>query len=134
MEKTFESRTLSIRIDRDAQDVYDFVSVPENWPKWATGLGTLKKGVHGSWIAETPQGQVKVRFTKQNDFGVLDHYVTPEGGAEIYIPMRIIANGKGSEVLFTLFHLPGVSDEKFKEDAEWVMRDLTALKKLLEAK
>jgi hypothetical protein len=90
MEKTFESRTLSIRIDRDAQDVYDFVSVPENWPKWATGLGTLKKGVHGSWIAETPQGQVKVRFTKQNDFGVLDHYVTPEGGAEIYIPQDIL--------------------------------------------
>lgn len=133
MERTFGSRTLSVRIDRDARDVYDFASVPENFSKWASGLGKSLTNVHGEWIAETPQGPAKVGFTKRNDFGVLDHYVTPEGGPEIYVPMRVIANGQGSEVLFTLFRLPGMSDEKFAEDAEWVMRDLTALKKLLEA-
>ncbi len=30
-ERTFESRTLSVRIDRDAAEVYDFASVPENF-------------------------------------------------------------------------------------------------------
>jgi hypothetical protein len=133
MERTLESRTLSVRINRDARDVYDFASFPENWPKWASGLGKSFRKVHGEWIAETPQGPVKVRFTMRNGFGVLDHHVKPGGGPEIYIPMRVIANGKGCEVLFTLFRQPGVSDEKFAEDAEWVMRDLTALKKLLEA-
>ena len=132
-ERMFESRTLSVRINRDACEVYDFASVPENFPKWASGLGKSLTNVHGEWIARTPQGPVKVRFTKRNDFGVLDHYVIPEQSPEIYIPMRVIANGKGSEILFTLFRLPGMSDEKFAEDAEWVMRDLTALKKLLEA-
>ena len=76
---------------------------------------------------------MKVRFTKRNDFGVLGHHVKPGGGPEIYIPMRVIANGKGCEVLFTLFRQPGVSDEKLAADAEWAMRDLTALKKMLEA-
>jgi hypothetical protein len=47
--------------------------------------------------------------------------------------MRILSNGTGSEVLFTLFRLPEMSDEKFAQDAEWVKRDLDALKNLLEA-
>jgi hypothetical protein len=40
---------------------------------------------------------------------------------------------QGSELIFTLFHGPDMSDEKFAEDAEWVKRDLNVLKKLLEA-
>jgi hypothetical protein len=47
--------------------------------------------------------------------------------------MRVIANGAGSELIFTLFRLADMSDEKYAEDAEWVMRDLNALKQLLEA-
>jgi hypothetical protein len=44
---------------------------------------------------------------------------------EIYIPMRVIPNGSDCELIFTLFRLPGISDEKFAADAEWVMRNLT---------
>lgn len=76
---------------------------------------------------------MKVRFTERNSFGVLDHYVITGPGLEIYIPMRVISNGTGSEVIFTLFRLSDMSDEKFAEDAEWVKRDLNALKNLLEA-
>jgi hypothetical protein len=47
--------------------------------------------------------------------------------------MRVIANGTGSELIFTLFRLSDMADEKFAEDAEWVLRDLNALKRLLEA-
>jgi hypothetical protein len=46
--------------------------------------------------------------------------------------MRVMANGDGSEVVFSLFHLPGVSDAKFADDATWVMKDLEALKRVLE--
>jgi len=46
--------------------------------------------------------------------------------------MRVIANGKGSEIFFTLVRRPDVSDEKFAQDAEWVGKDLRILKGLLE--
>jgi hypothetical protein len=133
MAATFESRTLSVRINRASQDVYDFASVPTNFPKWASGLSKSIARVNDEWIAATPQGPLKVRFTERNSFGVLDHYVSPEPGVEVYIPMRVIANGTGSELIFTLFRLSDMADEKFAEDAEWVMRDLNALKSLLEA-
>jgi hypothetical protein len=91
------------------------------------------KQVDDEWIAETPQGPLKVRFTAPNDFGVLDHYVIPAPGVEIYVPMRVIANGTGCELVFTLFRQPDMSDAKFAEDIAWVERDLTAVKALLEA-
>ena len=133
MAGTLESRTLSVRIDRTPSDVYDFVSDPENFPKWATGLGSSIDMVGGEWIAQTLHGPTKVRFAERNTFGVLDHAVIPEVGAEVYIPMRVIANGGGSEILFTLFRSPDMSEANFAEDAAWVERDLVSLKTLLEA-
>jgi len=75
---------------------------------------------------------MNVRFVKNNDLGVLDHYVSPAPGAEVYVPMRVLPNGSGSDVLFTLFKLPGMSDEKYAEDAGLVTRDLETLKRVLE--
>jgi hypothetical protein len=130
---THQSRHLSVSINRDAREVYNFVCVPENFPRWASGLGRLLKKLNDEWVAETLEGPVKVRFSERNEFGVLDHWVSPTPGLEIYIPMRVIPNGGGSELLFTLFRLADMSDDKFAADAEWVKGDLTSLKKLLES-
>jgi len=73
-----------------------------------------------------------LRFVESNHLGVLDHYVSPARGAEVYVPMRGLPNGSGSDVLFTLFQLPGMSDKKFAEDAGFVTRDLETLKRVLE--
>jgi hypothetical protein len=56
-----------------------------------------------------------------------------ESGASVHNPLRVVPNGSGSEVTFTLFRLPGVSEDKFAEDAKWVQKDLNTLKRLLEA-
>lgn len=40
--------------------------------------------------------------------------------------------GEGSEVLFTLFQLPGMSDEQFAKDAAMVEADLRMLKTVME--
>jgi len=80
-----------------------------------------------------PQGQVNVRFVPRNTMGVMDHFVSSAPGVEIYVPMRIVANGSGSEVIFTLFRMPGMTDEEFTADAGMVERDLATLKKVMEA-
>jgi len=112
--------------------VYAFASNPANAPAWASGLAGAIKRVGSEWIAESPMGQVKIRFADQNAFGVLDHDVTLPSGVVIHNPMRVMANGEGSEVVFSLFHLPGVPDAKFAADAACVMKDLVALKRALE--
>jgi hypothetical protein len=127
------AENISVSIARPLGEVYEFLAAPENFPKWASGLGHSFRAVNGGeWLAETPLGPMKVRFSAKNAYGVLDHYVIPEAGDAIYSPMRVVANDDGSEVVFTLFQRPGMSDEAFAQDAAWVKRDLLALKKLLE--
>jgi len=132
MPGTFPSRTISVAVDRSPQEVYDVASIPENLPKWATGLGSSGERVGQNWVAQTPQGRITIRFVERNDYGVLDHYVTTQDGAEIYAPMRVVANGRGSEALFTLFRRPEMSAAQFEQDAAWVERDLQKLKALVE--
>ena len=136
MAATYEARTISVTIDCDPQAVYAFASDPANLPQWASGLsglGTVIEPVGGAWVAHTPQGPVTIRFAPSNPFGVLDHWVRPASGAEVYAPLRVIPNGAGSKLLFTLLRLPAMTEEQFAADAAWVERDLRALKALLEA-
>ncbi len=56
--------------------------------------------------------------------------IPPDGGA-MHNPMRVMPNGSGSEVVFTLFQR-GMSDDEMARDAGMVARDLAALKALLE--
>jgi hypothetical protein len=75
---------------------------------------------------------VKIKFAGKNNFGVLDHDVTLPSGATVYNPMRVVPNNDGSELVFTLYRRPDMSDQMFAEDAEAVARDLKKLKTLIE--
>lgn len=124
--------TLCVSIDCGPDDVYKFVSNPLNLPQWAAGLcRSVSKTVSG-WVVETAQGPMPLRFAPVNTFGVLDHYVTTAPGKDVYVPMRVIANGDGSELLLTVLRLPGMSDADFTADVAAVERDLQRLKTVLE--
>lgn len=126
------SRTLSISIDCDPEKVVEFVSNPANFPKWVTSFCKSARQSEAGWIIETSQGPMRVKFAEKNDFGVLDHYVNPAPEVEVYVPMRVISNGSGSELIFTLFRMPDMSEEKYAEDMRMVEQDLKTLKRLLE--
>ena len=132
MSTVLEVRHVSVSIRRSPQDVYAFASNVENLPRWASGLGGSIRNVGGEWIADGPMGQVKVRFAPPNELGVLDHEVVLPSGTTVYNPMRVVPNGTGSEVTFTLFRQPNTPREQFERDAEWVEKDLRTLKDLLE--
>ena len=131
MAETFQSQTLSVSIRRDPQEVYEYVTDPANLPTWATAFCTSVRQAEGQWILETPDGDVTLRFVDANDFRVADHYLLASG-VEVYVPMRIVPNGEGSEVLFTLFRQPGISTAEFGYDVGLVTRDLNRLKQILE--
>src|SRR5580765_6059403 len=67
---TIESRTVSVRIRRPFSEVYEFMVKPENWDQWATGLGKSIIQTPEGRVADTLQGQIKMRFTPRNSFGV----------------------------------------------------------------
>jgi hypothetical protein len=130
------SRTqhIGIGIDRPASTVYEFAADPRNLPTWATGLaGSTVEHDGGRWFTDSPMGRVAFAFAPHNDFGVLDHDVTLPTGETVYNPMRVIRDGDGCEVVFTLRQRPGVTDEDFQRDADTVAQDLATLRSLVEA-
>ena len=64
--------------------------------------------VDDDWVAETAAGPVRVKFAERNEFGVLDHYVITASGESIYNPLRVLGNGDGAEVVFTLYRREGM--------------------------
>ncbi|NML90442.1 polyketide cyclase [Sphingobium sp. TB-6] len=123
------ARTYSISINRDWQALYEAIWRPEVFPKWASGLAESDLRQEGDkWLADGPEGPITIRFTPHNDYGVMDHFVDTGDGKEIHVPLRVIRNGDGAEVMLTLFRQPGMDDEMFARDAKWITRDLRALK------
>lgn len=126
------SKNISITIRKPINTVYPFVAEPENFPLWAHGLGSSIELVDNEWVAQTPNGPVTITFSVRNAFGVADHHVRLQNGFEVYVPMRVIANGECSDIIITLFHQPDMSFEQFNHDIGLVEDDLTTLKNLLE--
>lgn len=129
---TMTARIVHISIERNWREVYDFASQPENMPRWASGLAAGLTPDGDAWIAKGPLGTARVKFAPPNDFGIIDHTVTLDSGLEVLNALRVVPNGDGAEVMFTLLHLSGMTDEQFEADAAHVAKDLATLKTLME--
>ncbi|WP_018240025.1 polyketide cyclase [Ensifer sp. BR816] len=129
---TMTARIIHISIERDWRDVYAFMSDHGKMPLWASGLSSGLKRDGDEWLAPGPLGNARVRFAPDNALGVVDHLVTLENGAKVHNALRVVPNGDGAEVMFTLLRQPGMSDAQFAADAATVEEDLAALKGFLE--
>jgi hypothetical protein len=127
-----ESMHLSTYVDRPADEVYAYAADPSHLPEWAAGLSGSIEQRDGRWVAASPMGEVEVRFVPSNAYGVLDHDVVLPDGTTVTNPMRVLADGAGAEVVFTLRRREGVGDAELDADAAAVRADLARLKELLE--
>jgi hypothetical protein len=127
------SRHLSVQIDRSAAEVYRYARDPAHLPRWAAGLAAGIRPERGEWVADSPMGRVLVRFVPVNEYGVLDHDVVLPTGESVTNPLRVLADGDGSEVVFTVRRRAGMTDEDFAADVAAVTADLATLKQVLEA-
>jgi len=128
------ARSFSISIRHEWRALYERIWRPEFFPDWAAGLAdsALRPDGDDRWLADGFDGPIRMRFTPHNPLGVMDHWVDPGTGPEIHVPLRVVENGDGAEVILTLFRQPGMDEERFSADIKLVNRDLKALKFLIE--
>ncbi|SPO07574.1 uncharacterized protein DNG_10269 [Cephalotrichum gorgonifer] len=128
-----ESQTVTCFVRRTPHDLYEMFWKPQSFPLWASGLASasLERDSTG-WKAQGPEGPIRITFTEHNALGVMDHWVDLGEEGVVYIPLRIVANGEGSEVMLTLFRQPEMDSEQYARDVDWVRKDLGVLKALAE--
>jgi hypothetical protein len=129
---TYPVKNISISINRSANEVYRFASNPENFPKWVAFVKSVSNQGKDIWLGKSDLGDIKIKWTPANDFGIIDHQVTLPTGETVNNPMRVISNNKGCEFIFTLFRMPNRTEKQFTEDAEAVTKDLQKLKEIME--
>lgn len=128
-----KARMIHIGIARWWEEVYAFAADPRNLALWASGLAAGLEQDGEDWTGDGgPIGKVKIRFAAPNTFGILDHTVTMPDGTVVANPMRVIANGEGAEIVFTLFRRQDQDNDAFEADAAHILRDLQRLKEILE--
>ena len=127
------ARIIHRTIRRPWRAVYAFAAKAENMPLWASGLASGLTREGDDWIADGgPVGNVRVRFAAQNELGVIDHRVTMPNGLVVENALRVVPNGSGAEVMFTLLRRPDMDEAAFEADAAHVARDLDMLARLME--
>ena len=136
---TLTTQTVSVTIDAAPKQVSADLMNVESHPEWGTEF--FSEGVEdlgdGSWRVNIPMmgGNARMRIDGNEALGIIDMYIAPEGvpfGAPL--PVRVVPNGDGSDVLFTLTRLPGQTDEDWQAGIASMQRELTRLKERHDAR
>lgn len=133
----FEAKAISLSIDRPVREAYDFLAEPTNFAKWAFVDDPRMTPIEdGQWAAETSVGSRVLRFaTPRNRLGIVSYESRLNLETELHpVPMRVLANGEGTELVFVFFRRPQNSAEEWASIIEWVTADLLVLKTLLETR
>ena len=127
------SVTLSISIAGKPADIAAYVADAANMPQWAGGFCKSVRKDGDGWVVDTGEGEVGLKFLGPTSAGVLDHVVTIAPDMQVYVPMRVVPNEEGSEVLFTLFQPPAMTEFRLQQDIALVKSDLQRLKQVVES-
>jgi len=131
---TLQTHTVTVTIDAPLAQVAADLADPTTHPSWATEFyaGPVRPAAGGDFTAPVPMmgGQVRHRIDADISRGILDLYFAPLGAP--YgppIPVRLVANGDGVDVLWILARFPGVSDQAWQQGLASMARELQALKR-----
>ena len=129
-----ESVHVGMSIARSADEVYAYITDPSNLSTWAAGVAQSPlRQEDDQWVADSPFARVVVSFVGPNELGVADHDVTMPSGETVTNPMRVVTNGDGCDVVFSVRRRPEMTDADFAADIDAVSGDLAALRYVMEA-
>jgi len=130
---TMPTQTVAVSVDADPTEMTKYLADATTHPEWATEFfsdGAEEAG-DGTWSMNVPRmgGPVRVKIDAVTALGVIDMYLAPEGtpfGPPL--PIRVLPNGDGCDVTFTLARFPGQSDEDWADGVTSMQRELENLK------
>jgi carbon monoxide dehydrogenase subunit G len=127
--------TRGVGIEAPPAAVLAVVADPTNLPRFAPGFArsVQRDGDGQGWIVDSAPGRLQLRTAVDADRGTVDLHLTAPDGSESTVFLRVLPNGSGTELTFTLL-LPGsASDAAVAEQGGVVAEELELLRQLCEA-
>lgn len=134
---TLPTRTLTVTIDAPFDRVARDLADPRTHPDWAKGFfkGEARPSKNDEVVIFSPFMGTDVRFRVEADLarGILDLYLAP-ASAEFgpALPVRLLHNGDGVDVLWTLTRFPDTPDERWEAGCASMQQELQELKRIQE--
>ena len=126
------SRTHSTTVAAWHADVFAYLSHSANIPEWAPGFARDVRVDGDDVLVTNDDGERRVRVQLNEEFGIVDFLAVRADGLRLSSTIRIVATGAhATEVLFTLFRIPGEDDENFAERAEVIPGELAFVQRRL---
>jgi hypothetical protein len=127
--------TRSISIGAPPAAVLDVVAEPRNLPRWAPEFARAVRADGDDWLVDSGAGELRIHVRVSRELGTVD-LLRPgaPGGGEVGAFARVIANGPGSEFLFTLLFPPGSSDADIERQRVIVDEELRNVRALAETR
>ena len=135
---TLPTAVVTVTVDAPFAAVAAYLADPSHNHEWATEFfsGPLRPTGAGEYVADVPMMGGPVRYRQDADptRGIIDVYLAPEGANfGPPLPVRVVPNGDGADVLYVLARFPGTPEEAWQAGLASMRRELGHLKAQLEA-
>ena len=110
-----QSRTVTTVLPAPRERVFSYLAEIENLPLWASEFARELKVVDGRHKIVNGLGEFFFEIRADPETGVIDMLAGPERNQLAVFPTRVVALGPDTSAFtFTMFQLPGQSDELFE--------------------
>ena len=130
---TLQTSTVSVTIDAPFERVVADLADGSTHPEWATRFfdGPATRREDRTFDVRVPSmgGPARMSVESMPERGVIDLLLAPAGAPfGPPLPIRVVPNGTGVDVLFTLARFPGMTDEQWQEGLAGMVAELDSLK------
>ncbi|MGH3044342.1 MAG: hypothetical protein ACRDM2_06415 [Gaiellaceae bacterium] len=125
-----KSRTVTTVLPAPKAQVFGYLSEIENLPLWATDFARELKVVDGRHKVVNGLGEFFFRIEADERTGVIDMLAGPTETEMALFPTRVVGLPDGrSAFTFTMFQVPGSSDELFESQHASLVREFANIER-----
>ena len=125
------AETRSITIAASPRDVLRFVADPRNLPRWAPGFAPAVLEREGHWFVSGEHREFEIVVLASDELGTFDLW--PAADARRGIRTRVLANGDGTEYVFTILMEDDIDQAGLTGQIEVIEQELATVRDLMEA-
>src|SRR3954454_4056324 len=125
---TIRSVTSSISIQAPPSAVLDLVGDATTLPRWGPGFAQAVRAQGQHWVVHTAAGEAMLDLLVSRERGTVDIVSVDQPDRGVFT--RVLANGDGSEYLFTQFFPDSATDAEVQTQVAVVEGELETVRRL----